>query len=109
MRLTENLATELGLYNGTIGTVTDIAFEEHVPPNKFKLLPKKNEDETLAKQAMAGRPLPIITLQMDNDKIDTNIFPNREVKIQIAKLKLLPGRKDSWERRDSDPDLLFIG
>jgi len=90
VKCTDNLATELGIYNGATGTVIDIAFNETIPPNKFKLVP----DESLAREAMKNRPLPVVTVRLDNDKVNEELFPGKRVVFTPVK-KCLYGKKDN--------------
>ena len=86
VKLHDNLAPELALFNGAAGTVVDIAFPDYVPPDKHELLP--NSSVSMAKLANDHRPLPIVSVKIDNDKLDTTLFPDRIVKFAPVKRHL---------------------
>jgi hypothetical protein len=90
VKLLDNLAPELGLFNGASGRIKEIAFPDYIPPNIHELLP--NKKTSMAKLANGNRPLPVVSVEIDNDKLDTTIFPERIVKFVPVK-KHLCGRK----------------
>jgi hypothetical protein len=89
VKLHDNLAPELALFNGASGKVVDIAFPDYIEPNVHKLIPDKSDN--MAKLANAHRPLPIVSVKIDNDKLDDSLFPGGIVKFVAAK-KYLCGR-----------------
>jgi hypothetical protein len=87
-----------GLYNGATGIITDMKFtrdalvyinEKQV---KYKLLPTAKSDGSMARQTFHHRPLPIVYVQMDNEKIDTTLFPNRIVPIGLHQYTIIAKR-----------------
>ena len=81
-----------GLYNGATGVVTAMKFEEGLQGfsgANFKLLPTAKSDGSMARQTKYGRPLPVVYVQLDNDKVDTTLFPNRIVPITAHQYTLI--------------------
>ena len=79
----------IGIYHGATGTMVKIAFVEGTESGKFKRLPTANEDGSLAKQAGNKRPLPaVVYVKMDNEKIDTDLIPERIVPFTIHEMHL---------------------
>jgi hypothetical protein len=60
VRVTENLATQLGVFNGCIGTVVAIAFSDNKPH-----IPSSMPEQSMAKTH--DREQPIVMVQMDDD------------------------------------------
>ena len=89
VKLHDNLAPELALFNGACGKVVDIAFPDYTVNNLHRLIP--NKTDSMAKLANARRPLPTVSVEIDNDKLDTTLFPGRIVKFVAAK-KYLCGK-----------------
>jgi hypothetical protein len=85
-----------GLYNGATGVVTDMKFLDTAIPEvnefKFKLLPTAKSDGSMARQVHKGRPIPVVYVQLDNDKVDTTLFPNRIVPITTHQYTLIGGK-----------------
>lgn len=74
----------VGIYHGATGTVIKIAFVEGTPSNKYKRIPSTITEGSMAKQVMRGRPLPgVIYVQMDNDKINTDLIHDRIVPFTV--------------------------
>ncbi len=83
VRVTENLAIQLGIYNGALGTVVGFRFLKDIPSTEDEMMPKKT---TLHKTRHANREIPVVLVQMDNEtmygnlQIDgmDNVFPFTE-------------------------------
>ena len=57
-----------------------IAFVEGTISGIHKCIPSTSVDGSLARQVSNGRPLPsVVYVKMDNEKIDTTLFPDRIV------------------------------
>ena len=85
----------LGLYNGATGVVTAMKFEDGIQglnEANFKLLPTAKSDGSMARQTYYCRPLPVVYVQLDNDKVDTTLFPNRIVPITKHQYTLIGGK-----------------
>lgn len=59
VRLTQNIATQIGLYNGSIGTVYGFAFQSDSPPDSFPA--------NMVNASMLKRELSIVFVQFDQD------------------------------------------
>ena len=82
VKLTENLATEIGLYNGALGTVVGFCFENKLPNVKIVkniLSPENN-----------GREMPIVLVQFDVptgfsvSSLKSNVIPISAIPKMIA-------------------------
>jgi len=72
-------------------------FNYQVQRNKFKLLPKSTEG-SMAQQEFERRPLPVVFVKLDCDKVDTGIFPDNIVVIVPQKLEISRSKEETIYR-----------